>query len=405
MRVFNYLVVVLIAITSLGFTSCKSNSYTEEPETPIVQESQARKLYASCDEKYKREKPYSYAMNKYMDIALEHMGTWNENVAKLDIEKKQELLQELASKKLSRLENAKLCSTAEDKFFNDLYFEMINELNSFDAVDKRVLEGIKMSRQNIGKIDPTDMEISIGGTCYSKLDILYRAENKILLEHENVNWDRESTTSLEKYPLGPKRLNQYTGFSIWLKEKIRYRNYKNRCPNMSYMRDAMTTWEKAMGNVRKFEEIEDNGWNRFVWGIGTDYHVVLSTENNPSVSTSSVGAVPWAYVHMSIYADKGSYIHELGHTLGLNHEQQRLDRDNYIIIHTENIESGQQAQFMKIGKAYGPFDFNSIMMYSSDAFSKNGKPTMTKKDGNTWTAQRDSLSSQDIINIRKIYTK
>ncbi len=60
---------------------------------------------------------------------------------------------------------------------------------------------------------------------------------------------------------------------------------------------------------------------------------------------------------------------------------------------------------MKIGKAYGPFDFNSIMMYSSDAFSKNGKPTMTKKDGNTWTAQRDSLSSQDIINIRKIYTK
>lgn len=403
MRVQNFFVVALIAITTLGFTSCKENSYTEQLEVQIVQESQARKLYASFDEKYKKEKPYSYVLNKYLDIALERMGTWNEDVANLNIEKKQELLLMMASKKSSSLENAKLCSTQEDKFFNDLYFEMINELNSFEAVTNRVQEGIKLSGTAIKKIAPSDMMVSIGGENYSKLDILYRTENKLPFDYEKFNRDKIALTTTYKYPLGPRRVNQYTGFSIWLKETIRYRNYKNLCPNISYMRSAMNEWENAMNNVRKFVEIEDNGWNRFVWGAGTDYHVVVSTGNDPGVSTSSVGAVPWAFVHMSPISSKGDYLHELGHTLGLIHEHQRPDRNDYIIVHTENIESGQQAQFGKIGKAYGPFDFNSIMMYDSYAFSKNGKPTMTKKcDGSKWV-EPHTLSAQDIDNIKSIY--
>ena len=40
-------------------------------------------------------------------------------------------------------------------------------------------------------------------------------------------------------------------------------------------------------------------------------------------------------------------------------------------------------------------------------FSKDGVvATMTKKsDGSMWSAQRSYLSTQDIINIQKIYTK
>ena len=397
-------VIVLCVFASFALSSCKNDSFSEQPENPIVKESKARELYNSFDEKYKKEKPFTYAINKYMDIALEHMGSWNKDIANLDIEKKQDMLLKIASKNRNHLENAKLCSTPEDKFFNDLYFEMIEELNTFDAVDKRVLEGVKMSKGTMEKIDPADMVVSIGGCCYSKLDILYRTENKLLFEHEKVSIKEGDIVCEENNIPGPKRLNRYMGFSIWLKNEIRYRNYDNRCPNISYARSAMREWENAMNNVRKFVEIPDNGWNRFAWGTGTDYHVALSTSSTPNVCVSSVGAVPWAYVHMCANVDEGDFLHELGHTLGLLHEHQRPDRDDYIVINTQNIEDGAQAQFMKIGKVYGPFDFNSIMLYDSYSFAKNKAiATMTKKsDGSKWT-EPNVLSTQDKINIKLIY--
>ena len=43
------------------------------------------------------------------------------------------------------------------------------------------------------------------------------------------------------------------------------------------------------------------------------------------------------------------------------------------------------------------------MLYSSDAFSKNGNPTLTRLDGSTWTAQRFGLSAGDIEISDQIY--
>ena len=35
-----------------------------------------------------------------------------------------------------------------------------------------------------------------------------------------------------------------------------------------------------------------------------------------------------------------SFIHEVMHTLGLHHEFTRYDRDNYVDIYTNNVETG-----------------------------------------------------------------
>ncbi len=65
--------------------------------------------------------------------------------------------------------------------------------------------------------------------------------------------------------------------------------------------------------------------------------------------------------------------HELGHTLGLVHEQSRSDRDSYVTILTANITSGTEGNFVKLtnSKNKTAYDFLSVMEYSRNAFSVN----------------------------------
>lgn len=55
--------------------------------------------------------------------------------------------------------------------------------------------------------------------------------------------------------------------------------------------------------------------------------------------------------------------HEIGHALGLVHEQQRPDRDNYITVHTDNISQGGMDFFVILDTVYYgvPYDYASVM--------------------------------------------
>lgn len=103
--------------------------------------------------------------------------------------------------------------------------------------------------------------------------------------------------------------------------------------------------------------------------------------------------------------------HELGHVLGLIHEQSRADRDEHVTIDWSNVEPGKAYnfdQYTKVGVAgvdRGAYDYDSLMHYPSSAFAIDpSKPTIVRKDGGLIT--RDAytpISAGDAMAVSAMY--
>jgi len=101
----------------------------------------------------------------------------------------------------------------------------------------------------------------------------------------------------------------------------------------------------------------------------------------------------------------GVIIHEMGHTLGFLHEHTRPDRDAYVTIHWGNIRPGFEGNFYAYssGRQAGPYDIDSIMHYPSYEFSRNGYPTITRKNGATYPQNYTALSAGDAAGVARFY--
>lgn len=101
--------------------------------------------------------------------------------------------------------------------------------------------------------------------------------------------------------------------------------------------------------------------------------------------------------------------HEIMHALGFIHEQNRSDRDEYLVLYPDNIDEKYQDNFFRLPEelmqisGLAPFDFESLMIYPPSMFSKNGQATMASKLQSQEIRPGAGLSRRDMDRINKAY--
>ncbi|XP_002162738.1 protein SpAN isoform X1 [Hydra vulgaris] len=163
--------------------------------------------------------------------------------------------------------------------------------------------------------------------------------------------------------------------------------------------------KEAIDDYHRFTCLRFTPWNgeknyiSFFYGQGCNSPVGMWDKNRISLGEGCL--------------TKGTALHEIGHSLGLEHEQCRPDRDRYVNIHYENIEEDWVFAFnisKNVDSLGTEYDLYSMMHYSSNSFTKVwNKKTITTKDPSKQKLLDNfgrifGLSGTDVKQINKMYS-
>nr|XP_014352462.1 PREDICTED: astacin-like metalloendopeptidase isoform X2 [Latimeria chalumnae] len=147
--------------------------------------------------------------------------------------------------------------------------------------------------------------------------------------------------------------------------------------------------------VRFIPQTIEKDYLSFISGAGC-WSFVGRIKGKQTLSLSNRGCVK-----------RGVIQHEANHAMGMNHEQNRDDRDDFVQIIWENLKEGYESAYIQRNfKTFGlPYDYLSAMHYGRYSFSKaRGLPTMVPiPNPDQVIGQQYGFSDMDYRKLKTLY--
>ena len=139
----------------------------------------------------------------------------------------------------------------------------------------------------------------------------------------------------------------------------------------------------------------------------TDYVQFVRTSGPGAVCESGLGMLGGAQsIEILDGCTAGMIAHEIGHAFGLQHEQVRNDRNDFVTVRYENVDKRRYLNFEQapfLNRAIGYYDYDSIMHYGPKVFGVDDSDTIETVPVGIPIGQRATLSAGDIDGISRAY--
>ena len=214
----------------------------------------------------------------------------------------------------------------------------------------------------------------------------------------DITFSKELIDSIGNEPIKDTRSAVIKNYILyWPNCKVPYEISSN------FSSSQIENIEYALKIISEYSSLE------FVKASSKDFHkIYIYKDGKAGMSSDRIGMNPDGInkIHLDDSFNYGNVMHEIMHCLGFFHEQKRSDRDEHIKILWDNIIDDYKYEQYKTytdGYDVGSFDKESIMMYSSFDFTKNGEPTCLTINNDIVTSQRTQLSNGDIQGLNFLY--
>ncbi len=186
------------------------------------------------------------------------------------------------------------------------------------------------------------------------------AQNPLIISESPSNGDKVSTQGVGIKPNSCVP-SLYYGVCLWQSGIPYFIDSTIVGTDVTRVMNAINAWNASGVSVKFRPRVTfSEPWVNFRMSDSCSSWVGLyQTVINGSYAGQNISLID----HPDCIGRQGGVLHEMGHASGLWHEQQRCDRDSFVVVSgTSDVNFGKRCESNV--SQYGKLDFDSIMMYS-----------------------------------------